>query len=209
VTFETLCQAEIDSVLYKVPDAVRFQLKTNPVVLAGGVIRDTAAGLPVKDIDIFCHSAEQAEKLATEAASFVRKTLFAYSVTLDGVSVQYVFYKDFTDAKDLISQFDFRACCAGVYFSDGDFGEWRGVAVEGFHADCRDKVLRFMSQEKDAEKLTALRRALDFAKRGWTISNDEVTNILTHWEPTFEPERVKHSFRPAYGGRLSCLEGQP
>jgi hypothetical protein len=242
VNFETLNYETIREVLRMVPETVQRQMERRlPIVVAGGVIRDTVAGLPVKDVDVFCHSQEQAEMLALEASPFVRKSLFAYSVQSQtprpagfdrsrDITVQYIFYKDFKHAKDLVSQFDFRACCAGVYYyhvDDEHYG-WCGVAAEGFHKDCRDRVLHFMSQAKDAGKLTALRRALDFAGKGWTISNDEVAAILEHWqglEHESRPEDCKHpsfyhkaaklpfscgesprvrvvrAFRPAYGGR--------
>lgn len=216
MTFEPLTNLEIDTVLHLLPAAVQAQLQRENVVLAGGVIRDTVAGLPVKDIDIFCHSEEQAERLAREVSTFVQHTLFAYSVNL-GIPIQYVYYKDFTDARDLVSQFDFRACCAGLYWDEA-FGlganlgsSWRGVAVEGFHADCAERQLRFMSQPKDNGKLTALGRALRLAKKGWTLSTDEAASIIEHWQGRWEGEaimppadltarreRIRCAFRPGY-----------
>jgi hypothetical protein len=205
MTFENLTQAEIDGVLSLVPRAVLKQLARENVVLAGGAIRDIAAGLPVKDLDIFCHSEEQAARLAAEVSTYVKHTLFAYSVDVGPLPIQYVFYKDFKDAADLVSQFDFRACCAGLYWPkelEGlhATGPWEGIAVEGFHADCRDKVLNFMSQQKDAGKLTALGRALKLAQKGWTLSTGEAARIITHFEPTIDVERAHGSFRPGYGG---------
>jgi hypothetical protein len=197
--FEMLTTLEVYNVLRLIPAAVQAQLVREDVVVAGGAIRDTVTGLPVKDLDIFCHSEEQAERLAAEVSPFVRHTLFAYSVTLDGIPVQYVFYKDFTTPEDLISQFDFRACCAGVYWTNV-FG-WSGVAVEGFHADCNSRVLRFMSQVKDAGKLTALARALSLAQKGWKLSTEEAAAIITHFSPTHTLEQVRYAFRPGYGGR--------
>ncbi len=206
--FEELTRDEIYRVLAHVPASVHNILKVDDVVLAGGVIRDTLAGLPVKDIDIFCHSEAQAERLALRTSSFIRRTTFAFTAPLKGeLPVQFVFYKDFVDAKDLVRQFDFRACCAGIYWRCDIYREvglskpngWEGIAVEGFRQDCQERVLRFMSQKKDENKLTALRRALDFARKGWTISNEELTAIVTHFEPGLEVERVKRSFRPAYG----------
>lgn len=207
MNFEHLTQEEIARVLQAVPVDVRLALMRETVVLAGGVIRDTLAGLPIKDVDIFCHSEYQAQKLALRVSGYVRHTTFAYSVTVDDRPVQFVFYKDFEDAKDLVRQFDFRACCAGIYWNREKWGsfytdaKWVGVAVEGFHADCASRVLHFMSQPKDADKLTALRRAVDFTRKGWSISNAELAGIVSHFAPELDRERVRHSFRPAYGGR--------
>ena len=214
MNYEILTNEEIVRALSNVPAAVRGILQREDVVLAGGAVRDTMAALPAKDVDIFCHSREQAEKLAKQLAGFdpsapeVRETMFAFSVDFYGVPVQFVFYKDFSDARDLISQFDFRACCVGIYWD----GCWCGVAVEGFREDCAARVLRFMSQAKDEHKLTALRRALTFAGKGWTISNAELARILLHWQDVkmtkatydaYEAEHAKvvHAFRPGYGGR--------
>jgi hypothetical protein len=197
VTYESLTITEIEAVLALVPGAVQEQLKREAIVLAGGLIRDTVAGVQVKDVDIFCHSEWQAEKLATEVSPFVRHTTFAYSVQM-ALPVQYVYYKDFEDAKDLISQMDFRACCAGIYW-DREAATWVGVAVEGFRDDCRARELHFMSQLKDAGKLTALGRALEFAKRGWTLSTDEAVAIITHYDPLKTADAVRHAFRPCYG----------
>jgi hypothetical protein len=57
-----------------------------------------------------------------------------------------------------------------------------------------------MSQAKDAGKLTALDRALKLSRKGWMLSTGEAAAIITHFEPTFEPERVRYAFRPGYGG---------
>lgn len=204
MNFETLTPAEVRRVFELIPAPVISQLQRENVVLAGGVIRDTVAGLPVKDVDIFCHSEEQAARLAGEASTFVRHTLFAYSVDL-GIPIQYVYYKDFTDARDLVSQFDFRACCAGIYWygcynsATGQPAHWEGVAVEGFHSDCTARQLHFMSQPKDNGKLTALGRALQLAKKGWTLSTDEAASIVTHWQgDTTQRERIRRAFRPGY-----------
>lgn len=231
MNYEALTIVEIEAVLALVPAPVQEHLRRESIVLAGGSIRDTMAGVPVKDIDIFCHSEEQAERLAMGVSPFVKHTQFAYSVELHvpcgckvqcrcftpTVPVQYVYYKDFTTPEDLISQFDFRACCAGIYWDEAyglgaNLGAtWRGVAVEGFLLDCRLKTLYFMSQLKDAGKLTALGRALKFAQRGWTLPVEQAADIIIHWQnsqdedtrPTvdlaYRRPAVVHSFSPHYG----------
>jgi|SRR5581483_6618475 len=200
MNFERLTPDEITRSLQHVPKVVLDQVAREDVVIAGGIIRDTVAGVPVKDVDIFCHSAEQAERLSREFAGpflHVPKTLFAYTVQTLGLPVQYVYYKEYADAQALISQFDFRACCAGIWW--GGLGCWLGWAVEGFRGDCLSKTLRFMSQEKDAGKLTALGRALHLAKRGWELSTEEASAIISHWQPLADPAEVRRSFRPHYG----------
>lgn len=208
--FENLTPSTIGDVLTLVPLDVQEQMHRENIVLAGGAIRDTVAGLSVKDIDIFCHSKEQAKRLAYEYAGpymYVPHTTFAYSVNLDGALVQYVYYKEFADMQELIGQFDFRACCAGIRWVSeqgrmeyGRFGGyWEGAAVRGFYEDCLSKALRFMSQVKDAGKLTALGRALQLAKRGWDLPTDEAAAIVTHWQPTLDVVEVRRSFRPHYG----------
>jgi hypothetical protein len=203
MNFERLTDAEIEKVLAYVPTRAYLQLRDSDAVLAGGLIRDVIAGVEPRDVDIFCHSEAQAADLAAGSAVFVRHTTFAYTVAPDSfgsLPVQFVYYKDFQDARDLITQFDFRACCAGIYY-DKVVGRWDGGAIEGFRADCQAKALRFMSQDKDRDKLTALRRALNFAAKGWTIHNEEVCKIVTHFEPALNVERVRGSLKPAYGRR--------
>ena len=191
------------AVLNLLPNIVIEQLRRENVVLAGGIIRDVVAGLPVKDIDIFCHSAEQAERLALEASPFVKHTLFAYTVALS-LPVQYVYYKDFADSEALVNMFDFRACGASLEWVNYSWafpsGGWVGHALDGFHEDCSSRTLHFMSQPKDAGKLTALDRALKLARKGWTLSTSEAARIISHFEPSFTPERVHYAFRPGYGG---------
>lgn len=222
MNYEILTDVEKTAVLCNIPAAVQDAMRSASavgLVLAGGVLRDTLAGLPVKDVDIFCHSETQAETVAVElqfklygTAAGVNRSMFAYSLDVDGLPVQFVYYKDFDDAYGLVSQFDFRACCAGMWC---DSSAWHGVAVEGFREDCANRVLRFMSQAKDQRKLTALRRALTFAHKGWTISNAELARIILHWQD-IKPDaiafpsderyeslhaEVVHAFRPGYGGR--------
>lgn len=198
--FETLTEAEIAAVLTHIPLNVLqiIALEMEPVVIAGGVIRDTVATLPVKDVDIFCRSGDQAERLAKVLSPFVRRTTFAYSVLEYDRPIQFVYYKGFTDASDLIGQFDFRACCAGILW-DQPSARWVGLAVEGFREDCLSKALRFMAQAKDAGKLTALGRALQLAKRGWDLPTDEAAAIVTHWQPTLDVVGARRAFRPHYG----------
>lgn len=209
MTFERLTKEEVERVLSLLPPAVLKQLQRENVVLAGGCIRDVLAGIPVKDLDVFCHSEKQAEHLAMAVSPFARHTTFAYSVVVAPcpLPIQFIYYKDFSNAEDLISQMDFRACCAGIYW---DGNEFVGVAVDGMRFDCQARELHFMSQKKDEGKLTALRRALDFSRKGWTISNEELADIIVHYEDTVAPlalpssrtERrasVVKSFRPAYG----------
>jgi len=104
-------------------------------------------------------------------------------------------------------------CCRTCY------AKWEGVAVDGFRSDCDAKQLTFMSQQKDAGKLTALGRALKFAQKGWTLPVEQAAEIILHWEdpecvpaaeklqramaaPYSRAERraaVVHSFSPHYG----------
>lgn len=200
MNFVELTHEEIRDVLAHVPHDILALARRENVVIAGGVVRDTIAKLPVKDIDIFCHSREQAERLALLSSPFVHHTTFAYSVEVAGAHVQFIFYKEFETPEELIGQFDFRACCAGVYF-DASALEWRSTAVQGFEDDCRTRRLLFLSQPKDSGKLTPLARALHFVSKGWTIDTNELSGIVTHWSPIHDREAVKRSFRPAYGGR--------
>lgn len=192
-----LAPETVDAVLRFVPHAVKEILMHNRVTLAGGAIRETVTGGAVKDIDIFCHSEAEALRLASTLGP-VARSLNAYNVTADGLPVQFVFFRDYTDAEDLISQFDFRACCAAVYWDV--FQGWRGIAVDGFEQDCKRRVLTFLRQPKDAGSLVPLQRALRLAEKGWHLPAKQTEAILTHWDATIAAEHVRRSLKPSYGG---------
>jgi hypothetical protein len=206
--------ADVAKVLERIPERVREILRANPrAVLAGGVIRDVIAGGEVKDIDVFVPTKDQAYKLAKEIQGLniwrqipdpyipePKKSLNAYNVEVDGIPVQFVFYREFIDAEDLISQFDFLACCAGISF-DPVAGEFRGVNVEGFYHDVQKRLLTFRFQVKDAGGLVPLRRALKLVAKGWKIKDRDVAGILHHWREDIEVDACAGAMGYSYGGK--------
>ena len=81
MNFELLTDTELELVLSLLPRPVLRQLQTERGAgWRGGL--DVVAGIPVKDLDVFCHSETQTERLAIEVSPFVRRTLFACSVDL-------------------------------------------------------------------------------------------------------------------------------
>ena len=181
-------------------------------VLAGGFIRDVLLGETPKDLDVFCASAMDADwcaKLATDALAVewplvnVRRSTFSRTIQADpeALPAQFVFYREFLDAEDLVSQFDFRACAAGIYW-DPTQGEFRGVCVSGFYEDLAAKRLTFLHQPKDAGSLVPLKRALHLAAKGWKLPDESTAAILGHWQPSLAQETTLRSLRPgSYGGR--------
>lgn len=187
----------VAAVLANIPGALFDVLKTQRVVLAGGVVRDAVSGDKVKDVDVFCHSREDAARLAL-SLGVVRTTTFSSSVEL-GLPVQFVFYREYSSPAELIRQFDFRACGAAVYYTENGFV---GVALEGFEEDVKARRLTFLHQPKDEGSLVPLKRVMHFVQKGWRISDDGLSGILSHFEPTLKPERVSLALRPhSYGGR--------
>ena len=191
---EALSPAEVDRVISQVPEMALFLLKTSHAVLAGGFVRDVLLGLSPKDLDIFCDSANEANLAAYYATLYtpgarVKRSTYARSVELGGMPVQFVFYREFASAGDLVSQFDFRACAAGVYWST-EREAWQGVCVSGFHEDLANRRLTFLHQPKDAGSLVPLKRALHLVSKGWKLPDESVAGILTHWRPSLadQPE---------------------
>ena len=191
MTIDQLKPWDVLRVLASLPDPVRRLMVSEPTrVLAGGFIRDILAGDEPKDLDVFCATRQESDWCALLLAGplgEVRNSTFSRTVDSD-LPVQFVFYREFLDAEDLISQFDFRACAAGIYWCPNR-REFVGVCVSGFYGDLEAKRLTFLHQQKDAGSLVPLKRALHLATKGWKLPDESVAGILTHWQPALLPDR--------------------
>jgi hypothetical protein len=187
-------------VLGSLPEIVLQQMKEDDVVLAGGAIRSIVTGEQIRDIDIFCHSEEQAARLALDAShgSLIKKTFLSFTINLNGLIVQYVYYKPFIDGLDLIKSFDYLMSCAEIHW-DKATESFVGLCLEGFYTDCATKTLTFRKAEKDRGTLCPLRRALKFTSRGWAISDCDLGDILHHYKPEIDPYEAASACAPAYG----------
>lgn len=202
MTISHLKPWDVLRVLASVPDPIRRLLIDNPSrVLAGGFIRDVLLGEEPKDLDVFCATRDDSFWCAASVGKHVKGSTFSRTVMDFDTPVQFVFYREFLDAEDLVSQFDFRACATGIYWCPNR-REFVGVCVSGFYEDLAAKRLTFLHQPKDEGSLVPLKRALHLAAKGWKLPDESVAGILTHWQPTLQPESTLQSLRPrSYGGR--------
>lgn len=192
--------ATVTRVMLNIPRVVLLQLQNDSnVVLAGGVIRSCQADEAIEDVDVFCNSKEKAEQLALEVAhnrESVVQTSCAYSVWHEDTKIQYIFYSPFKNAEDLVQQFDFLACSAGIWYDENR--RTQSICLKGWEEDVNEKKLTFMQRDKDKGSLVPLRRALNFVKRGWSISDGELAKIVHHFNPSIPLNTTRGSFKYGY-----------
>lgn len=202
---QQLHSEDVQAVLRLLPWQAFDALMRFPCFLAGGAIRDRVSGGAAKDLDLFCRTREEADSFAAYYGEY-KRTTFANTLKRSGfpnLPIQFVHYREFIDAEDLISQFDFLACAAAIFY-DKQTARFVGVSLEGFYEDCAEKRLTFLQQPKDKGSLIPLKRAMHLAERGWKLPDDGLANILVHFEPVLalKPERLTRALRPSsYGGR--------
>ncbi len=136
-------------------------IKSYPIIVAGGYLRDMVLKKPIKDIDIFTttpkfHSAFKmvATRSPSDHEHYNRIVGFKYLCDITheefGVKWNFVFFDEDPafNVKSLITGFDYTNCQIGF---DG-----QGLEITtNFLRDCRDKVLRRVNDtigNKDVRK---------------------------------------------------------
>jgi len=150
--------------------------------IAGGFVRDTIGGYPVKDIDVFFWSDGQlndAKEVASIHGGELTVTPQSYTyASKSGEHPPVSLIKDIGCPifNDRIQDFDFECCMGEITFYRG---AWEGCMSEQFLDDVKAKRLTFTGQVSfpDDNGIGAMIRAVKFVGRGWSIDTPNLLAI--------------------------------
>ena len=217
-----LNQSLVDAIVTSLPEEVRAALmdSNGALCLAGGYIRDFMLGEEPKDIDIFgtcegevMHAVEQFDW----DQHYTKKTQ-ANSVAFScwngqKKTVQFVTRSYYADHDALIRSFDFTICQVCVFYDGLPIRSWIGFCTEGYLHDFVERALVYTQPERDEDPAGSLLRVVRFLKRGFTISEEELSKVLARMCAAIIPEtelilrdKIQGQFRRVgYGGKTRIM----
>jgi len=166
-----LSRHDLSWCLRRCPNKLLEAMKShaNKVVLAGGFIRSCIANEEVNDIDLFCHSKEYAEAVATSLLVDDRKLITtdnAFTVLGHKVALQFIHRWTFAQPVDVIPSFDFTIARA-AFWHDGE--TWKSACDEDFYPDLAAKRLVYCCPQRNEDAGGSMLRILKFYQRGYRI----------------------------------------
>lgn len=182
----TISDEHVRQVVRALPKPIRTLLSQHPqVVVAGGFVRDTIAGLPVHDIDLFlvgpaeeCRRMSDRIRMAFPEPVFITQNAITWRMPWG--CVQLITRWRFEHLLQLVQEFDFSACAAVVGFDV----EWYGRCHTRFYQDLAARWLHYTNPVREEEPGGSMLRALKFLRRGWRIDVLSLAGLI---------ERVTHS----------------
>ena len=181
-----LTDIDRDTVVSRLPKALRAMMKVAPLYVGGGFIRSTIAGEKASDIDVFGPSKEMlqihATALAQETSARIHKTDNAWTLFGRGKPVQFIYRWVFDGPIGIIDSFDFTVCQAVVWWNPtGDpqgKGMWDSCIEEAFYPDLAARRLVYTYPVRIEEAGGSLLRVRKFIKRGYNIRIDSLAGVV-------------------------------
>jgi hypothetical protein len=153
----------------------------NPIIIAGGFVRDVITGASGKDIDIFGVGAgvmAAASYDFNEAGYELRINANSYTYTKkDSIPIQFITRCYYENHEELINSFDWSICQAGVYF-DSLANEWRGICSEQFWEDVLSNTMHYTAPDRDEDPGASVLRMMRFAERGYHVPEEDVAKCI-------------------------------
>lgn len=185
----TLTAIDLNFVVRRIPKDVRTLLEKNSsrLFLAGGFIRDTIGGMPVKDVDLLGADKHLLEESANElyhqrnimqSDSHVKLHVTDNAITLlspPRAAVQFITRWTFGHAEPLLESLDFTICQAAIWMEGG---QWRSMCSEGFYPDLAARRLVYTYPQREEEAGGSLMRVRKFLGRGWNIQADSLGGVV-------------------------------
>ncbi len=210
-----LNQELTEAIVLSLPkDLQRLLIKyASNLCIAGGYIRDFMLSEDAKDIDVFA-TTEKDLLAAVEEFDWTRgyvKSPTANAFTFrapygDVPIIQFVKRCYYPTHRKLLESFDFTVCQVCIFYSPSE--GWVGYCTEEFLRDFEEKVLVYTSPQRDEDPAGSFLRVVRFLKRGFTISEEELSKVLarlvasisTVQEPVIQ-QQIQARFRQVgYGG---------
>ncbi len=170
---------DVQRCLLGIPSQVREAMDES-VFLAGGFIRAVIAGEPVNDLDFHVVNVGHVETLATNLAKIYetqkQSTLNAHTILAFGMpAIQVIRRWTFPSLEDCIRSFDYTIAQAGIVKTPTG---WRGICCDRFYQDLAAKRLVYTTPDRDEDAGGSLLRALKFAKRGYHIAPEDLSEVM-------------------------------
>jgi hypothetical protein len=179
----TLTKGDLQLVVSRIPRDVRKMMQEQPVFVGGGFIRETIAGNPVQDIDLFGDTEERlkssADYLASKReAAKVHTTGNAITVlSAPRIPVQFITRWLFGEAEDLMRSFDFTVCQAVVWY-DRKKSLWASVISDEFYSDLAARRLTYTFPVREEEAGGSMLRVRKFLQRGYNIQAYALAGVI-------------------------------
>jgi hypothetical protein len=216
-----LTPTDLPYVVRRIPKLVRELLQSSDrIFLGGGFIRDTIAGLPVKDVDLLGSSqmglkaaAEELKaKYAADGGAKVVLHETDNAITLlapPRTPVQFITRWTFDNPAAAMESFDFTVCQAVIFFGDGI---WQSRCSERFYPDLAARRLVYTYPQREEEAGGSLMRVRKFLGRGWNIQADSLGGVVARLAQKIEWSKLsadrydtKDGFEKAVGAVVAGL----
>lgn len=162
------------------------------VFIGGGYIRSCVNGEPVNDIDVFTKNAEESERLSNKLEAPVYKAPNSYTLTLDGIHVQFIHRWGFETPQDCVESFDFTIAKAIIWYDKGA-GKWLTLCEPRFYGDLAAKRLVYTSPMRNEDAGGSLLRVLKFYQRGYRIPLDSMGAVVARVLQGIKTDQVNMS----------------
>lgn len=178
-----LTSGDLRLVVSRIPRDIRSMMQEQGLFVGGGFIRETIAGNPASDIDMFGSEKvglkASAEYLASRrGGAKTHETDNAITVIAHPrLPVQFITRWLFSDAEALMNSFDFTVCQAVLWF-DRKKHQWQSVVSDGFYPDLAARRLTYTFPVRDEEAGGSMLRVRKFLQRGWNIQAWALAGVI-------------------------------
>ncbi len=187
----TLTPTDLQFVVRRIPRDIRRLMEAGPFLIGGGFIRETIAGNPVQDVDVFGPSKGQ---LIDAADAFAKVRQVDVHTTDNAVTVlapprlpvQFITRWVFTEPQALVESFDFTVCQAAVWFDKGT-KHWSSMAAEGFYPDLAARRLVYTFPQREEEAGGSMMRVRKFLARGYNIQAPSLGGVIARVAAKVQP----------------------
>jgi hypothetical protein len=201
-----LTDSDLKFVVRRIPADVRDLLTDNggSLFLGGGFIRDTIAGLPVKDVDLLGGDKSSlgplAHGLAQKREGRAHKTDNAVTVLAPPrTPVQFITRWTFDDPEACVASFDFTVCQAVIWRNKGIAphlpGEWFSMCADTFYEDLAARRLVYTYPMREEEAGGSLMRVRKFLARDWNIQADSLGGVIARVAQKIEWAKINREDR--------------
>jgi len=178
-----LSAGDIQLVVSRLPQDVRKMLMEQPLFCGGGFIRETIAGNPIQDIDLFGPNKDMLKIAADYLASKrdgarVHTTENAITVlSAPRLPIQFITRWLFEEAGSLVQSFDFTVCQAAVWYNRS-INRWDSAISQGFYPDLAARRLTYTFPVREEEAGGSMLRVRKLLSRGYNIQAFALAGVI-------------------------------
>jgi len=195
MTLHKLSTTDLQFVVTRIPKDVRDYMRSSPIWIGGGFIRETISGGEVNDLDLFSVNTDTltrcSEFLSSKReGSKLHKTKNAITLLAPPrMPVQFITRWTFEEPEKLIASFDFTVCQAVIYFNR-NISLFDSIISDSFYQDLAAKRLTYTNPVREEEAGGSMLRVLKFVKRGYNIQPKSLGDVVSRLVTKVNPERM-------------------